>query len=94
MLKKDLQKFLNVVQWKKNTVFLPFCQSAIFRNVVWRWIYTVIPQGSDTLARAVEHIGFADANHVSRIFRRYYGMALTEYRQNKLRQENQDIQEI
>ncbi len=44
-----------------------------------------------TLAQAAEHIGFADPNYVSRIFKRYYGMTLTEYRQNELRQENQDM---
>lgn len=37
-----------------------------------------------TLAQAGEHVGFADANYVSRIFKRYYGMTLTEYKQTKL----------
>ena len=37
-----------------------------------------------TLAQAGEHVGFGDANYVSRIFKRYYGMTLTEYRRNKL----------
>lgn len=40
-----------------------------------------------TLAQAGEHVGFTDANYVSRIFKRYYGMTLTEYRQSKLYQE-------
>lgn len=39
-----------------------------------------------TLAQAGEHVGFADANYVSRIFKRYYGMTLTEYKQTKLLQ--------
>ena len=37
-----------------------------------------------SLAQAGEHVGFADANYVSRIFKRYYGMTLTEYKQTKL----------
>ncbi len=39
-----------------------------------------------TLAQAGEHVGFADGNYVSRIFKRYYGMTLTEYKQTKLLQ--------
>ena len=39
-----------------------------------------------TLAQAGEHVGFTDANYVSRIFKRYYGMTLTEYKRNKLSQ--------
>ncbi len=38
-----------------------------------------------TLSQAGEHVGFTDANYVSRIFKRYYGMTLTEYRRNKLK---------
>ena len=39
-----------------------------------------------TLAQAGEHVGFSDSNYVSRIFKRYYGMTLTEYRRNCFRQ--------
>ncbi len=37
-----------------------------------------------TLAQAGEHVGFTDANYVSRIFKRYYGMTLSEYKRNKI----------
>ena len=37
-----------------------------------------------TMAQAGEHVGFTDANYVSRIFKRYYGMTLTEYKRNKI----------
>lgn len=43
-----------------------------------------------TLAQAGEHVGFTDANYVSRIFKRYYGMTLTEYKRNKLANQNDD----
>ncbi len=42
-----------------------------------------------TLAQAGEHVGFTDANYVSRIFKRYFGMTLTEYRRNKLYSEGE-----
>jgi len=35
-----------------------------------------------TLAEAGEHVGFSDVNYVSRMFKRYYGMTVTEYKQN------------
>ncbi len=40
-----------------------------------------------TIAQAGEHVGFTDANYISRIFKRYYGVTLTEYRQNLFRKE-------
>ncbi len=44
-----------------------------------------------TLARAGEHVGFSDSNYISRIFKRYYGVTLTEYRRNdKFREENSE----
>lgn len=36
-----------------------------------------------TVAQAGEHVGFTDANYISRIFKRYYGMTLTQYKANK-----------
>jgi AraC-like DNA-binding protein len=36
-----------------------------------------------TLAQAGEQVGFNDANYVSRIFKRYYGMTLTDYKRHK-----------
>lgn len=35
-----------------------------------------------TLAQAGKHVGFNDVNYISRIFRRYYGMTVTEYKRN------------
>lgn len=40
-----------------------------------------------TIAQAGEHVGFTDANYISRIFKRYYGVTLTEYRRNLFRKE-------
>ena len=46
-----------------------------------------------SLAQAGEHVGFGDANYVSRIFKRYYGMTLTEYRRNELFREPDPLQD-
>ena len=35
-----------------------------------------------TLAEAGEHVGFTDVNYISRIFKRYYGITVTEYKQS------------
>lgn len=35
-----------------------------------------------TLAQAGEQVGFSDVNYISRIFKRYYGMTVTEYKRN------------
>lgn len=35
-----------------------------------------------TLAEAGEHVGYSDVNYISRIFKRYYGMTVTEYKRN------------
>ncbi len=43
-----------------------------------------------TLAQAGEHVGFTDTNYISRIFKRYYGMTLTEYKRNKFAGQNAD----
>lgn len=45
-----------------------------------------------TLAQAGEHVGFTDANYVSRIFKHYYGMTLTEYKRNKIGQGEKDTE--
>ena len=41
-----------------------------------------------TLAEAGEHVGFCDVNYISRIFKRYYGMTVTEYKRSYHAQEN------
>lgn len=33
-----------------------------------------------TLSEAGEHVGFTDVNYISRIFKRYYGVTVTEYK--------------
>ena len=35
-----------------------------------------------TLAEAGEHVGYSDVNYISRIFKRYYGMTVTEYKRS------------
>lgn len=35
-----------------------------------------------TLSEAGEHVGYTDVNYISRMFKRYYGMTVTEYKRN------------
>ena len=35
-----------------------------------------------SLSEAGEHVGFSDVNYISRIFKRYYGMTVTEYKRS------------
>lgn len=41
-----------------------------------------------TLAEAGEHVGYTDVNYISRIFKRYYGMTVTEYKRSCYTQED------
>ncbi len=41
-----------------------------------------------TLSQAGKHVGLTDVNYISRIFKRYYGMTVTEYKRNLETQEN------
>lgn len=43
-----------------------------------------------TLAQAGKHVGFTDVNYISRIFKRYYGMTVTEYKRSLEREESCD----
>ena len=36
-----------------------------------------------TLAQAGKHVGLTDVNYISRIFKRYYGMTVTEYKRSE-----------
>ncbi|MBQ4037058.1 MAG: helix-turn-helix transcriptional regulator [Clostridia bacterium] len=38
-----------------------------------------------SLSQAGEQVGFSDTNYVSRMFRRYYGMTFTQFKQQRLR---------
>lgn len=40
-----------------------------------------------TLSQAGKHVGFTDVNYISRIFKRYYGMTVTEYKRSLERQD-------
>ncbi len=40
-----------------------------------------------TLAQAGKHVGMTDVNYISRIFKRYYGMTVTEYKRSTQNQE-------
>ena len=44
-----------------------------------------------TLAEAGKHVGFVDVNYISRIFKRYYGTTVTEYRRSLEREENENV---
>jgi len=42
-----------------------------------------------TLSEAGEHVGYSDVNYISRIFKRYYGMTVTEYKRSyKIQEES------
>lgn len=41
-----------------------------------------------TLAQAGKHVGMTDVNYISRLFKRYYGMTVTEYKRTLERQNN------
>ena len=41
-----------------------------------------------TLAQAGKHVGMTDVNYISRLFKRYYGMTVTEYKRSLERQNN------
>lgn len=41
-----------------------------------------------TLAEAGKHVGMTDVNYISRIFKRYYGMTVTEYKRSLEHQDN------
>ena len=41
-----------------------------------------------TLAQAGKHVGFTDVNYISRIFKRYYGMTVTEYKRSLEREDS------
>lgn len=41
-----------------------------------------------TLSEAGEHVGYSDVNYISRIFKRYYGMTITEYRRAMSQQDS------
>lgn len=41
-----------------------------------------------TLAQAGKHVGFTDVNYISRIFKRYYGMTVTEYKRSFEKEDN------
>lgn len=43
-----------------------------------------------TLTQACKHVGFTDANYISRIFKKYYGMTVTEYKRN-IEKENKNV---
>lgn len=40
-----------------------------------------------TLSEAGEHVGYSDVNYISRIFKRYYGVTVTEYKRGYLQQD-------
>ena len=40
-----------------------------------------------TLSQAGKHVGFTDVNYISRIFKRYYGMTVTEYKRSLERED-------
>lgn len=44
-----------------------------------------------TLAEAGKHVGFVDVNYISRIFKRYYGTTVTEYRRSLEREDNENV---
>ena len=52
------------------------------------YMLVLIRRYSYTLAQAGKQVGFTDVNYISRIFKRYYGMTVTEYKQALEEKEN------
>lgn len=50
------------------------------------YMITLIRRYDYTLAQAGKHVGLTDVNYISRIFKRYYGMTVTEYKRSLERQ--------
>ncbi|MBR2310425.1 MAG: helix-turn-helix transcriptional regulator [Oscillospiraceae bacterium] len=46
------------------------------------YMMTLVRRYGYTLAQAGKHVGFSDVNYISRIFKRYYGMTVTEYKRS------------
>ena len=46
------------------------------------YIMILVRQHGYTLGQAGKHVGFTDVNYISRIFKRYYGMTVTEYKRS------------
>lgn len=42
-----------------------------------------------SLSQASKHVGFTDVNYISRIFKRYYGMTVTEYKRSLEREKTE-----
>ena len=51
------------------------------------YMMVLIRRYSYTLAEAGKHVGFTDVNYISRIFKRYYGMTVTEYKRSLERED-------
>lgn len=51
------------------------------------YMMVLIRRYNYTLAQAGKHVGFTDVNYISRIFKRYYSMTVTEYKRNLEREE-------
>ena len=68
--------WLNILYFSLNFIFTGY----IFRGFLRR-----------SLAQAGKHVGLTDVNYISRIFKRYYGMTVTEYkRSNQLLDKEND----
>ena len=53
------------------------------------YMVELIRRYSYTLSEAGEHVGYSDVNYISRIFKRYYGMTVTEYKRSyKIQEES------
>ncbi len=51
------------------------------------YITVLIRRYDYTLAQAGRHVGMTDVNYISRIFKHYYGMTVTEYKRSLKRQD-------
>ena len=52
------------------------------------YMMVLIRRYNYTLAQAGKHVGLTDVNYISRIFKRYYGMTVTEYKRNLEKEES------
>ena len=77
----DIANALGLSRGYLSEIFKTVCGTSIVRyinDVRLETVKNLVVKESATLAEACEHIGIDDPSYVSRMFKKYYGMSLTE----------------
>lgn len=88
----DISNALGLSRGYLSEIFKSVCGISIVRyinDVRLEFVKNLVVKESATLAEACEHVGLNDPNYVSRMFKKYYGMSLTEII-NKSRSRSKD----